>query len=120
MKDPFYFLPLLILVSACTVSIVYLLKRLRKDRELVALVGLFCLTIGIFLLMLDLTLFSFAQGPQYIPDYLLFNWLAADTGFAGRWVLTAYLFISAGIIISIYLLARNLIKKFNEGKTKDI
>ena len=119
MKNPFYFLPLLILVSACT-GIIYLLRRLRKDRELISLVGLFCLTMGVFLLVLDLTLFSFAQGPQYIPDYLLFNRLAADTGFAGRWVLTAYLFISAGIIISIYLLARNLITKFNEGKTKDI
>ena len=119
MKNPFYFLPLLILVSACTGSIIYLLRRLRKDRKLISLVGLFCLTMGIFLLMLDLTLFSFAQGPQYIPDYLLFNRLAADTGFAGRWILTAYLFISAGIIISIYLLARNLITKFNKSKTEE-
>jgi hypothetical protein len=50
---------------------------------------------------------------QYIPDYLLFNRLVSDTGFAGRWVLTVYVFISAGLGITIYLLARNLITQFN-------
>jgi len=46
----------------------------------------------------------------------LFNRLVSDTGFAGRWVLTVYLFISTGLVISFYLLARNLITKFNKGK----
>jgi len=35
---------------------------------------------------------------------------------AGRWVLTVYVFISAGIVISIYLLATSLITKFNKTK----
>jgi hypothetical protein len=72
----------------------------------------------VFLLVLDLLLITFTHGPQYIPDYLLFNRLVSDTGFAGRWVLTVYLFICAGIIISIYLLARNLITKFNKNNDR--
>jgi len=55
---------------------------------------------------------------RYIPDYLRFNRLVADTGFAGRWVLTVYLFISTGLVISIYLLARNLLAKFNKKKDR--
>jgi len=112
--NPFYVLAPLILVSACTGSIFYLLRRLKKDRQLISLVGLFCLAMGIFLLVLDLVLITFTHGPQYIPDYLLFNRLVSDTGFAGRWMLTVYLFICTGLVISIYLLARNLIRKFNK------
>ena len=112
--NPFYVLAPLILVSACTGSIFYLLRRLKKDRQLISLVGLFCLAMGIFLLVLDLVLITFTHGPQYITDYLLFNRLVSDTGFAGRWMLTVYLFICTGLVISIYLLARNLIRKFNK------
>jgi len=117
MKNPFYFLAILIFVSACGGSIFFLLRSLKKDRKLISLAGLFCLAMGIFLLLLDLVLITFIHGSQYIADYLLFNRLVSDTGFAGRWVLTVYLFISTGFIITIYLLARNLITKFNEGKT---
>ena len=117
MMNSFYVLAPLILVSACTGSIFYLLKRLKKDRQLISLVGLFCLAMGIFLLVLDLVLITFTHGPQYIPDYLLFNRLVSDTGFAGRWMLTVYLFICTGLVISIYLLARNLIRKFNKTNT---
>jgi hypothetical protein len=116
--NPLYFLALLVLASVCTASIFYLLRRLKKDRQLIALVGLFCMAMGVFLLVLDLLLITFTHGPQYIPDYLLFNRLVSDTGFAGRWVLTVYLFICAGIIISIYLLARNLITKFNKNNDR--
>ena len=56
------------------------------------------------------------HGPQHIPDYLLFNRLVYDTGFAGRWVLTVYVFISAGFAVSIYQLARKLLTKLNKGK----
>jgi len=108
---------LLIFFTACTASVFYLLKTLRRDRQLISLVGLFCMAMGVFLLVLDLVLISFTHGVQYIPDYLLFNRLVSDTGFAGRWVLTVYLFIVTGIAISIYLLARNLITKFNKTKT---
>ena len=111
--NPFNFFILLILVIACTGSVLYLLRILRRDRQLIALVGLFCMAIAVFLLVLDLVLISFTHGPQYIPDYLLFNRLVYDTGFAGRWVMTVYVFISTGILISIYLLARNLFAKFN-------
>ena len=112
---------LLILALASAASILYLFKRLKKDKQLISLIGLFCMGMGIFLLVLDLVLISFAHGPQYIPDYLLFNRLVSDTGFAGRWVLTVYIFTSAGVIISIYLLATNLIRKFNKTKAdKDI
>ena len=117
MMNPTYYFALLILVSACAGSIFYLLRSLKKDRLLISLVGLFCLAMGIFLLLLDLVLITFTHGPQYIPDYLLFKRLVSDTGFAGRWVLTVYIFISAGLVISIYLLARNLITKFNKIKT---
>ena len=118
MMNPLYFLALFILASVCAASIFYLLRRLKKDRQLIALVGLFCMAMGVFLLMLDLALITFTHGPQYIPDYLLFNRLVSDTGFAGRWLLTVYLFICAGIAISIYLLARNLITKFNKNKNR--
>jgi hypothetical protein len=116
--NPLYFLALLVLASVFTASIFYLLRRLKKDRQLIALVGLFCMAMGVFLLVLDLLLITFTHGPQYIPDYLLFNRLVSDTGFAGRWVLTVYLFICAGMIISIYLLARNLITKFNKNNDR--
>jgi hypothetical protein len=118
MKNPFYFLSLLIFVTACSGSILFLLRSLKKDKKLIALVGVFCLAMGMFLLLLDLVLITFTHGAQYIPDYLLFNRLVSDTGFAGRWVLTVYLFTTTGFIISIYLLARNLIKKFNEQRGK--
>jgi hypothetical protein len=68
--------------------------------------------------VLDLLLITFTHGPQYIPDYLLFNRLVSDTGFAGRWMLTVYLFICTGIVISIYLLARNMITKFNKNNDR--
>ena len=118
MKNSFYFLSLLIFVTACSGSILFLLRSLKKDKKLIALVGVFCLAMGMFLLLLDLVLITFTHGAQYIPDYLLFNRLVSDTGFAGRWVLTVYLFTTIGFIISIYLLARNLIKKFNEQRGK--
>ena len=107
---------LFIFVAACIASAFYLVKRLRQARELIALVGLFCMAMGVFLLVLDLLLITFTHGARYIPDYLLFNRLVSDTGFAGRWVLTVYVFIGTGIAISIYLLARNLITKFNNTK----
>jgi asparagine N-glycosylation enzyme membrane subunit Stt3 len=118
MMNPFNFLALLIFASACIGSLFYLLRRLKKDRQLISLVGLFCMAMGVFLLVLDLVLITFTHGPQTIPDYLLFNRLVSDTGFAGRWVLTVYVFISAGLLISIYLLARNLITKFNNKRGK--
>jgi len=118
MKSPFHLLALLLFVSAYGGSIFFLLQSLKKDKKLTALVGLFCLAMGIFLLLLDLLLITFTHGARYIPDYLLFNRLVSDTGFAGRWVLTVYLFITTGFIISIYLLVRNLIRKFNEKSGK--
>jgi hypothetical protein len=77
-------------------------------------VGLFFMAIGVFLLVLDLVLITFTHGPQYIPDYLLFNRLVSDTGFAGRWMLTVYVFISIAVAISIYILVMKLITKFNK------
>jgi hypothetical protein len=114
--NPSNYLVLLILALLFIASTLYMFKRLKKDKQLISLVGLFCMAMGVFLLVLDLVLISFTQGPQYIPDYLLFNRLVSDSGFAGRWVLTVYVFISIGIIVSIYLLATNLITKFNETK----
>ena len=111
---PFHFFTLFILIAVCTVSVFYLLNKLKKDRQLLSLAGLFCMAMGFFLLLLDLVLISFVHGPRHIPDYLLFNRLVSDSGFAGRWMLTVYLFIGAGVLISIYLLARNLISKFNK------
>ncbi|UCD65703.1 MAG: hypothetical protein JSW69_06740 [Deltaproteobacteria bacterium] len=104
----------LILLTVCIGSVTYLLKTLKKERQLLSLVGLFCLGMGFLLLVLDMVLITFTHGPQYITDYLLFNRLVSDTGFAGRWVLTVYLFISTGICISFYILVKSLIKKFNK------
>ena len=114
----FNFFTLLIFVTACIGSVFYLLRTLKKNRQLISLLGLFCMAMGIFLLLLDLILISFIHGPQSIPDYLLFNRLVSDSGFAGRWVLTVYLFISTGMVITIYLLVRNQFTKFNK-KTDD-
>jgi hypothetical protein len=109
------FLLLFILTAALFGSVFYLWHCLRKRKQLIALAGLFCLAMGSFLLILDLVLITFTHGMQYIPDYLLFNRLVSDTGFAGRWMLTIYVFISTGFVISIYLLAMNLITKFNKS-----
>lgn len=117
--NPYFYITLFILVSACAGTILYLLKSLKTERQLTALVGLFCMAMGIFLMVLDMILISFTHGYQYIPDYLLFNRLVSDTGFAGRWALTVYVFISTGFVISIYLLARNLITRLNKTKTGD-
>jgi len=113
------FLLLFLIATVLAGSSFYLLHCLRKKRQLTALIGLFCMAMGVFLLILDLVLISFTHGPQYIPDYLLFNRLVSDTGFAGRWVLTVYIFLSGGVIISIYLLARNLIPKFNKTQSNE-
>ena len=107
-------LVIIVLSTGLPACFFYLLFCLKKYRQLTALSGLFCLTMGFFLLVLDLVLISFTLGTQYIPDYLLFNRLVSDSGFAGRWILTVYVFFSAGLVITIYLLARNLIRKFNE------
>lgn len=104
---------IIILLGIIAACFFYLLSCLKKNRQIAALAGLFSLAMGFFLLALDLVLITFTQGMQYIPDYLLFNRLVSDTGFAGRWVLTVYVFISAGLAITIYLLARNLITQFN-------
>ena len=109
----FKFFILFIPAAACIGSFLYLLRALKHDRQLIALVGLFFMAIAVILLALDLVLISFTHGPQYIPDYLLFNRLVSDTGFAGRWVLTVYVFFTTGVFISIYLLARNIFTKFN-------
>jgi len=105
---------LLILGAVCSGTVFYLFRTLRREKQLLSLAGLFCMAMGIFLLVLDLVLIGFAHGPQYIPDYLLFNRLVSDAGFAGRWVLTVYVFIGAGILIGLYQLARNLFTKFNK------
>lgn len=111
-----YYLLLLLPVAACAGSAFHLSKTLRKERQLISLIGLFCMVMGFFLLLLDLVLIAFTYGPQYIPQYLLFNRLVIDSGFAGRWILTVYIFISAGPLISIYLLARKLVNRFNKAK----
>ena len=113
------YLALLILAAACCGSTFYLLITIKKNSQLIALAGLCCMAMGAFLLVLDLALIAFTHGAQYIPDYLLFNRLVDDTGFAGRWILTVYIFVSTGPVISIYLLARNLIKKFNNKSKTD-
>ena len=100
--NPSYYIVLLILVSACSGSIFYLISKLKKDGQLISLIGLFCMAMGIFLLVLDLVLISLAHGPQYIPDYLLFNRLISDTGFIGRWVLTVYV-LSAQALPSAFI-----------------
>jgi len=115
--NPYFYKALFILVSVCAGTILYLLKKFKTGKQLTSLVGLFCMAMGIFLLVLDMILISFTQGYQYIPGYLLFNRLVSDTGFAGRWALTVYVFIGAGLVISIYLLATSLITKFNKTKT---
>lgn len=117
--EPFKYLVPLVLMTATGAAVLYLLKSFRRDRQLAALLGLFCMAMGIFLLVLDLVLISFTHGPLHIPDYLLFNRLVSDTGFAGRWVLTVYLFIMTGGGVSIYLLVRNLITKFNAKKDRN-
>ncbi|MBW2467578.1 MAG: hypothetical protein JRF02_09790 [Deltaproteobacteria bacterium] len=96
-----------------------MLRSFKKDRQFAALIGLFALATGLFLLVLDLLLIAFIHGVQHIPDYLLFNRLVSDTGFAGRWMLTIYLFMSTGAGISFYLLATNTIKKFNKKRGKE-
>lgn len=107
---------LFFLASAYIGCFVFLLQYLKKKRRLIALIGLFFLAMSALLLTLDLVLIALIHGPRYIPDYLLFNRLVSDSGFAGRWVLTVYIFLSIGLAICIYLLARNMISKFNMKK----
>ena len=106
-----FIVPVFLLIL--TGSVYYLLFCLKKYRGLIPLIGLFSLTMGFFLLLLDLVLITFTHGVEHIPSYLLFNRLVSDGGFAGRWVLTVYIFMGIGFGLTIYLLARNLINKFN-------
>lgn len=115
--NPLYFFVFFLSAAICAWSVFYLLRTLRRQRLLTSLVGLFCLAMGLLLLALDLILITFTHGARYIPDYLLFNRLVSDSGFAGRWVMTVYVFIGVGIGLSIYLLARNTITKFNKNRT---
>ena len=119
METLFTYYIIFLLIAACGASVLFLLRSLQRDRELAALIGLSCMAMGILLLLLDLVLITITLGPQYIPDYLLFNRLVSDTGFAGRWMLTVYVFISAGPVFAVYLLARKLITKFNKTQTRD-
>jgi len=107
---------ILIFAIIYAISFFYLLTSLKRDKQLLALIGLFCLAMGFILLIIDLLLLAFTQGVQHIPEYLLFNRLVSDTGFAGRWVLTVYLFILIGVGISFYTLATNTRKKFNKKR----
>lgn len=107
----------LCLAAAVGTSVYYLIKTLRRDKQLISLIGLFFIAMGVILLVLDTTLIALLHGIRYIPAYLTFNRLVSDSGFAGRWVLTIYLFIAAGIAVTIYVLARNIIKKLNTAKT---
>lgn len=116
MMIPMSYFTLFVVIALCIGSIYYLLRTLRRDRQFLSLVGLFCMAIGFFLLLLDLALIAFSIGVRYIPDYLVFNRLVADSGFAGRWILTVYVFISTAVAIAIYLLVRNLIAMFNKPK----
>jgi len=112
--NPSSFFIFLILATVCIGSFIFLLRTLKHDRLLISMVGLFFLAIGVFLLVLDLVLITFTLGPQFITDYLLFNRQVSDTGFAGRWVLTVYVFITTAVAISIYILVMKLITKFNK------
>lgn len=112
--NPFHILAALISAALFLWSLFYLSRRLRRDRQIMALIGLSCMAMGVFLLVLDLALIAFTHGPQLIPDYLRFNRLVADPGFAGRWMLTVYVFICTGFFIAIYLLARTMITRFNK------
>jgi hypothetical protein len=104
-----------LLLSAVIASVVacslYLYKNLKKGKILVNLSGLFLLALGSLLLLLDIILVSVTHGPQYIPDYLVFNRLVTDAGFSGRWILTSYVFIGLGFLIFLYVIAIRLYKK---------
>jgi hypothetical protein len=99
---------LIIIVQA---TALFLFRSLKKDKSLIPLAGLFCLLMGIFLLLLDIILISTTQGPQFILDYLEFKRTVSDTGFSGRWVLTSYLFILSSFAVMLYIVARRFIFK---------
>lgn len=86
---------------------------------MVSFAGLLLLGLGCLLLILDIILVAITHGPQYIPDYLMFNRLVADAGFSGRWMLTSYVFIGTGIIIFFYVAAQKLLNKI-KSKEKPV
>jgi len=109
-----HFLPyllLLIIIAAVVACALYLYKNIKKGNVLVNLSGLFLLSLGSLLLVMDMILVAITHGPQYIFDYLVFNRLVADTGFSGRWVLTSYVFIGSGLLIFLYVIAIRNFKK---------
>jgi hypothetical protein len=116
--DSRFYLGLTVLSILLIGNAYYLLRSFMLRRQLIALAGLLLSALAMFLLILDLLLITLTHGPQYIPDYLLFNRLVSDTGFAGRWVLTVYVFFTGSVAVTIYLLARNIVTKFNKSKTK--
>ena len=71
------------------------------------------LSFGSLLLVMDIILVAITHGVQYIPDYLVFNRLVTDTGFSGRWIFTAYVFVGTGFLIFLYVIATKLLKKIN-------
>jgi hypothetical protein len=59
---------------------------------------------------IDIGLIALLSDPGFIEDYLLFNRNAVDAGIAGRWILTAYVFLAFGGIVIVLLLFGNSYK----------
>jgi hypothetical protein len=97
-------------IPACSF---YLYKNLSKENIIVSFAGLFMLSFGSLLLVMDIILVAITHGVQYIPDYLVFNRLVTDTGFSGRWIFTAYVFVGTGFLIFLYVIATKLLNKTN-------
>ena len=106
-----YFL-LLIILAISAICAFYLYKNINRQNVIISFAGLLLYALGSLLLILDIILVSIIHGPQYIPDYLLFNRLVTDGGFSGRWVMTSYAFIGSGFIIFLYIAAKQLLNKF--------
>ena len=97
-------------IPACSF---YLYKNLSKENIIVSFAGLFMLSFGSLLLVMDIILVAITHGVQYIPDYLVFNRLVTDTGFSGKWIFTAYVFVGTGFLIFLYVIATKLLNKTN-------
>jgi hypothetical protein len=92
----------LLVIAVIITGLALLYKSAMREESLLLLAGFFALTMGLFLLLVDVVLISLTHGVAFIVDYLLFIRSAGDYGIAGRWIFTGYFFCVSGVLVTIY------------------
>lgn len=89
----------------------FLYKKAVRNRSATLAMSLFCFLLGFLLLAIDIGLIVLLFGPGSIGDYLLFARSAGDANIAGRWIFTAYVFLTFGVLLSCFYSLHTQIKR---------